>query len=177
MIQSIRERDSKGESMIELVREIESKLIQRLVQLEKEAFGEGGMNAWHLVPLIRHGRVYVLKKEFEIVGLIQYMLDWDSPQKAYMVGVSISKDFQGLGLGTELLKKSLKALYRENIEKVELTVDRNNVAAVKIYESKLGFKVMGCRKDEYGEGEDRLVMILSLADFKNNDECRVDQKR
>ncbi|GMA98734.1 hypothetical protein PIPA1_15340 [Pelosinus sp. IPA-1] len=94
-----------------------------------------------------------------------------------MVGVSISKDFQGLGLGTELLKKSLKALYRENIEKVELTVGRNNVAAVKIYESKLGFKVTDCRKDEYGEGEDRLVMVLSLADFANNDECRVDQKR
>ncbi|GMA98733.1 hypothetical protein [Pelosinus sp. IPA-1] len=75
MIQSMWESDLEGEPMIELVREIEPKLIQRLVQLEKEAFGEGGMNAWHLVPLIRHGRVYILEKELEVIGLIQYMLD------------------------------------------------------------------------------------------------------
>jgi len=153
--------------MIELVRKIEPELIQRLVSLDKEAFGEGGMNAWHLVPLIRHGRVYVLKKDLEIIGSIQYLLDWDSPQKAYMVGVSISKEFQGLGLGTELLQGTLQTLFKENIKEVELTVDPDNGGAVKIYERKLGFKVTDSRKNEYGEGEDRLVMILSLADFAN----------
>ncbi|HEY3424214.1 MAG TPA: GNAT family N-acetyltransferase [Negativicutes bacterium] len=155
--------------MIELVRKIEPELIQRLVQLEKEAFGEGGMNAWHLVPLIRHGRVYVLKKDLEFIGLLQYMLDWDSPPKAYLIGVSISQKFRGQGLGTELLKNSLEILFRENIEEVELTVDPNNVGAVKIYESKLGFKITDSRKNEYGKSEDRLVMKLSSADFANQD--------
>ena len=151
--------------MIELVRTLEPELIKRLVQLDKEAFGEGGMNAWHLVPLIRHGRVYILKKDKEITGSIQYMLDWDSPRKAYMVGVSIAKELRGLGLGTKLLTKSLTALSNEKIEEVELTVDPNNAGAVKVYESKLGFKVTHLRKNEYGEGEDRLVMLLSLANF------------
>lgn len=151
--------------MIELVRKLEPKLIQRLVQIEKEAFGEGGLNVWNLVPLIRHGRVYVYKKDLEVIGVIQYMLDWDSPRKAYIMGVSISKEFRGLGLGTELLKNSLKTLSKENIEEVELTVDPNNVVAVEIYKKKLGFKVTDSRRNEYGEGEDRLVMILSLADF------------
>lgn len=157
--------------MIELVRKIEPQFIQRLAQIEKEAFGEGGLNVWHLVPLIRHGRVYVYKKDLEIIGAVQYMLDWDSPHKAYMVGVSISKEFRGLSLGTELLKKSLKTLSRENIEEVELTVDPNNVGAVKMYKEKIGFKVMDSRENEYGEGEDRLVMTLSLADFENNGGC------
>lgn len=148
--------------MIELVQQIKPDLIRRLVQLEQEAFGEGGMNEWHIVPLIRHGRVYILKKDIEIIGLIQYMLDWDNPRKVYMVGVSISKESRGLGLGTELLKKSLKELLRENIEEVELTVDPNNARAVNLYESKLGFKVTNSRKNEYGEGEDRLVMTLVL---------------
>jgi len=151
--------------MIERVEKIEPKLIQRLVQLDKEAFGEGGMNAWHLVPLIRHGRVYVLKEDRAIVGSIQYMLDWASPRKTYMVGVSIAKEFRGLGLGTQLLTKSLQILFSENMEEVELTVDPTNVGAVKIYESKLGFKVTGSRKNEYGDGEDRLVMALSLVDL------------
>lgn len=155
--------------MIEQIKRIEPNIIQRLVQLDKEAFAEGGMNAWHLVPIIRHGRVYVLKKDKEIIGSIQYLLDWDCPKKAYMVGVSISKEFQGQGLGTGFIKESLRALSRGNIEEVELTVDANNTPAVKVYEGKLGFKVTESRKNEYGDGEDRLVMILSLADFISKD--------
>ena len=155
--------------MIELVRKIEPEIVQRLVQLDKEAFGEGGMNAWHYVPVLRHGHVYVTKKDKEIIGSIQYLLDWDNPKKAYMFGVSISKEFRGLGIGTELLEESLKAISKENIEEIELTVDPNNARAVKIYESKLGFKVTDSRQNEYGEGEHRLVMVLSLADFANKD--------
>lgn len=153
--------------MIQRVEKIESEMIQRLVQLDKEAFGEGGMNVWHFVPLIRHGRVYVYKQSTQILGSIQYMLDWESPCKAYMIGVSISQGSRGLGLGTQLLMESLHALARENITEVELTVDPKNTRAVKIYEKKLGFKVTDSRRDEYGPGEDRLVMVLTLADFVN----------
>ncbi|SHI23881.1 Acetyltransferase (GNAT) family protein [Desulfosporosinus lacus DSM 15449] len=46
-----------------------------------------------------------------------------------MIGVSISKEMRGQGLGTELIEKSLQALANENIEEVELTVDATNVAA------------------------------------------------
>lgn len=153
--------------MIELIRKIEPGLIERLVQLETEAFGEGGMNAWHLVPLIRHGRVYIIRKDNQIIGSVQYMLDWDSRKKAYMVGVSISKEFRGGGVGTELLKESFKSLISEKIEEVELTVDPDNIGAVKVYKTKLGFMVTDFRTSEYGKGEDRLVMTLSLADFEN----------
>ncbi|HEY3424885.1 MAG TPA: GNAT family N-acetyltransferase [Negativicutes bacterium] len=148
--------------MVELVQKIEPELIERLVQLEAEAFGQGGMNAWQLVPLIRHGRVYVVRKNQEIIGAVQYMLDWDSPQKAYMVGISIAKESRGQGAGTKLLQASFAALVKDNIKEVELTVDPNNVVAVKVYECKLGFVAGNFRHNEYGAGEDRLVMKLSL---------------
>jgi len=155
--------------MIELVKKLEPGLVERLVQLDKEAFGEGGMNEWHLVPMIRHGRVYVFKKGKEIIGSIQYLMDWENPHRAYMYGVSIAKEFRGAGIGSELLIETLKIVFKENITEVELTVDPNNVRAVSIYESKLGFKVTDSRQNEYGEGEHRLVMILSSADFVNKD--------
>lgn len=113
-------------------------------------------------PLIRHGRVYVFRLDNDIVGLVQYMLDWDHPKKAYMVGVSISKELRGQGIGVELLEESFEALSKEDIEEVELTVDPDNLAAVKLYESKLGFLVTDYKQDEYGEGERRLVMKLKL---------------
>ncbi|HEY8910995.1 MAG TPA: GNAT family N-acetyltransferase [Desulfosporosinus sp.] len=151
--------------MIELVQTMEPKIIARLVQIESEAFGPGGLNVWTLEPLIRHGRVYVYKLDNEIVGLVHYMLDWDHPQKVYMVGVSISKASRGLGIGAKLLTESFEALSKEKIEEVELTVDPNNVAAVHLYQNKLGFAVTDFKDDEYGEGEGRLVMKLTLANF------------
>lgn len=148
--------------MIELVQTVEPELVKRLVELEIDAFGPGGMNEWHLVPLIRHGRVYISRQNQEIVGLIQYMLDWNSPQKAYMVGVSVDKEWRSHGIGTKLLKESFSRLSQENIQEVELTVDPKNVAAVTVYEKKLGFIIEELRENEYGEGENRLVMKLSL---------------
>ena len=148
--------------MIELVQKTELELVKRLVVLEADVFGHAGMNEWHLVPLIRHGRVYIVRKNQEIVGSVQYMLDWECPQKAYMVGVSIDKEWRSRGVGTELLKESFNKLYQDNIKEIELTVDPQNIPAVTIYEKKLGFEVMELRDNEYGEGENRLVMKLIL---------------
>ena len=53
-------------------------------------------------------------------------------------------------------------LSQENIQEIELTVDPKNVAAVTVYEKKLGFITQELREDEYSEGENRLVMKLSL---------------
>jgi len=152
----------KEEPMIELVRTMEPELITRLVEIETEAFGSGGLTVWNLEPLIRHGRVYIYRVDNEIVGLVHYMLDWDCPQKAYMVGVSISKASRGQGIGAKLLIESFEALSKDTIKEVELTVDPANVAAVKLYEGKLGFLITDFKHDEYGEGEGRLVMKLQL---------------
>ena len=151
---------------VELLENVDLKLLQRLVQLEKEAFDVGGLNEWNIVPFIRHGRVYVAKQQQEVVGLIEYMRDWDNPRKSYLVGVSISKELRGQGLGTILLHTSLQFLKDANIEEVELTVDPENLAAIKVYEEKLGFVKKDFRLDEYGAGENRLVMILSLNNLK-----------
>ncbi|SFL66070.1 GNAT family N-acetyltransferase [Pelosinus propionicus] len=151
--------------MIELVKNVEPDLVKRLVELEISAFDDGGLNKWHLVPLIRHGRVFIIRKDQEVVGLIQYMLDWDCPQRAYMVGVSTDKNFRGKGLGTRLIEESFKSLYREDITEIELTVDPKNAAAVAIYEKKLGFQIIELRENEYGPGENRLIMKLQLDNF------------
>ena len=151
---------------VELLKDVDLTLLQQLVQFEKEAFGDGGLNEWNLVPLIRHGRVYVAKQQQEVVGLIEYIRDWDNPRKAYLIGVSIAKEMRGQGLGTILLHTTLQLLKKKNIEEVELTVDPENLGAIKIYEEKLGFAKESFRLDEYGIGENRLVMILLLNDFK-----------
>lgn len=136
--------------------------MKRLVALEREAFGTGGMNEWHLVPLIRHGRVFVLRRNGDIIGAIQYMADWENRNKAYAVGISIASGWRGRSLGTELFAASLKELAKEDIREVELTVSPQNTAAIRVYRGKLGFRDAGLLPDEFGEGEDRLLMTKIL---------------
>lgn len=147
--------------MIEQLKKPDAVVVRRLAALEEEAFGCGGLNEWHLVPLIRHGRVFIIRSdENEIIGAAQYMLDWDVPGKAYLVGISIAKERRGQGIGTVLLTESLAVLQSESIKLVELTVEPSNTAAVRLYEQKLGFVRNEYRENEYGAGEHRLAMTL-----------------
>lgn len=147
---------------VELLENFTLRQLENLVQIETGAFGTGGLNEWHLVPFIRHGRVYIARECDKMVGLIQYMRDWENPDKAYLMGVSIAQAMRGQGIGTFLIRASLHALKKEDIQEVELTVDPGNLVAINIYEGKLGFVENGIRRDEYGAGENRVVMILQL---------------
>lgn len=151
--------------MVELITTVELEIVARLAELEQEAFGYGGMNEWHLVPVIRHGRVFIIKDEGLVAGSVQYMLDWNTPFLAYMIGVSVASQTRGKGIGTKLLRKSIEMLFADRITEIELTVDSGNTAAITVYKEKLGFEVTEFRQNEYGEGQDRLVMVLSKDKF------------
>lgn len=146
--------------MIEILRENQPELIKKIVQLENESFGTDGLTEWTLVPLVRHGRVFCLTIDGVLVGVAQYMRDWDNRQLAYLVGIAVSSSYRGQGWGTELMKESMLSLIRDGIHELELTVDLANHSAVEVYKRKLGFKEVGYRKNEYGEGIDRLVMVF-----------------
>lgn len=150
--------------LVELMKTAELPMVTQLVQLEQEAFGVGGMNEWHLVPLIRYGRVFVAKENGAVIGSIQYMREWDRPTRAYLVGVSIAEKFRGKGFGTKLIGVTLQELRKENITEIELTVDPENRAAINIYSDKFGFVEVSTNLNEYGEGENRLVMVLTLGE-------------
>ncbi|AGB41793.1 acetyltransferase [Halobacteroides halobius DSM 5150] len=134
-------------------------VIKEIVQIEVEAFGEGGLNQWGLTPLLHHGAVYVLYIADKPVGVIEYLRDMEEVNQAYLYGLAVNSDYQGQGLGEQLLDYSLQQLQKLGIVTVELTVAPNNQAALKLYQ-KFGFKKKEFRKQEYGPNEDRLIMQL-----------------
>ena len=128
------------------IEENEPRTIARLVEIERQAFGDGGLDAWTLVPLLRHGLVLSLHDGNELVGGAQFIRDWTDPARAYLVGIAVDKAHRGKGLGTAFLAACLKVLEKEGIRVVELTVDPANAPARKVYQDKLGFSVTGERK-------------------------------
>lgn len=144
-------------------------LLQILVDIEREAFGQGGMNEWFLPPFVRHGKVYAVWVEGfpEPVGVAECMADWRRPQRAYLFGISIRRNWRGKGIGTRFLQEICRHLQKEGFEALELTVDPRNAAAVRMYEEKLGFRLTDFYPAEYGPGEDRLLLELELKGDRN----------
>lgn len=148
--------------MIIIVSPDQKNIIDQIVKLETEAFGDGGLNEWNLVPLIRHGRVFCLVENDLVLGCVQYLMDWNDHTKVYAIGISIARSQRGSGYGTVLFGDSMDILASEGIETVELTVDPQNTAAVAVYGRKLGFDIIEQRSDEYGKGIDRIAMEKNL---------------
>ena len=150
--------------MIEQLHHVDPGIIERLTALDKAAFGPGGLNYWHFVPLIRHGRVFIFRQGELVVGSVQYMRKWDQPDTAYMIGVTVDKEWRGQGIACRLLATSFQVLRRQSLCSIELTVAPDNVAALTLYEGKLGFSRTEYRENEYGPGEHRLVLTLALVE-------------
>ncbi|NMB11626.1 MAG: GNAT family N-acetyltransferase [Firmicutes bacterium] len=149
---------------IEEVDKVEPDLLQALIEIDQEAFGKGGMNEWFLPPFIRRGRVYVLWVEGkkQPVGVAECMITWGQPQCAYLFGIAIREGWRGQGLGTRFLREICRRLQGMGFLILDLTVSPDNVPALRVYRDKLGFKTIAFHREEYGQGEDRLLMRLDL---------------
>ncbi|MBY8866415.1 MULTISPECIES: GNAT family N-acetyltransferase [Streptomyces] len=88
-------------------------------------------------------------------------LDRDS----WILGLCVTHDRRRNGFGRELMVEVLARLRRGGIERVRLTVEPANRAAILLYRS-LGFRPEepdgGLRRDYFGPGMDRQVLRLEL---------------
>lgn len=97
-----------------------------------------------------------------MIGGAQFLRDWKNASHAYLFGIAVDPSYRGKGFGTRFLSDCCIKLKEESFKSVELTVDAANSPAVKVYNDKLGFETVETRIAEYGEGEDRLVMVKML---------------
>jgi ribosomal protein S18 acetylase RimI-like enzyme len=57
------------------------------------------------------------------------------------LGVAVSEKYIGLGLGVMMMNQLISFAKHERLREIKLSVDNDNVAAIKMYE-KLGFKLL-----------------------------------
>lgn len=142
---------------------LDSAITAQILNIEQEAFGDGALNEYVVVPMIRYGKVYAAVDEEGVpIACAYFMRDMGDIGTAYLMSVAVLPAFRGQDVGTELLSFGLSHLKRFGITKVMLTVDPANFTALSVYREKLGFSVVDNSKDEYGEGEDRLIMSKAL---------------
>ncbi len=131
--------------------------------IEQKTFKAGALNEYMVVPLLRYGKVYVAADENEkTIACAYFLRSMNDTDTAYLFSVTVLPDFRGLNVGTTLIEYALSHIKQYGILRVSLSVDPANTNALSIYREQLGFSVVNSVKDEYGEGEDRLIMSKQL---------------
>lgn len=80
-----------------------------------------------------------------------------------VLNLGVGFSHRGLGWGTVLMRKVVSDSVRENKKRVVLDVRKTNEAAIQLYQ-KLRFDTVRIKRAFYTDGEDAMVMELSLDD-------------
>jgi len=133
-----------------------------LLASEQQAFGDKSFTIWAVEPLCRHGAAYLFEFDGNVVGHALLMKEWTNPASVYLASFAIDSHYRGRGLGRRSLRLLLDELRGQDIALATLTVDPVNQSACGLYRSE-GFYVNKTVSDQYGPGEDRYVMAVSLS--------------
>ncbi|MCL4385323.1 MAG: GNAT family N-acetyltransferase [Actinobacteria bacterium] len=157
--------------IVKEVKDFNLDFVLKIKKLEIENLGEvSGINEWVIPVIIKYGKLIIAIKKAKqqinngedlIIGVNELIRDWDNFNCAFIHSFYIKKGFRNKGIGSILLKKSIEILKKDNIKKLELTVDPKNQTAIRLYE-KFGFKNYEFIEDLYGKGVNRNLMICEI---------------
>lgn len=94
--------------------------------------------------------------------VIAYIIFWQIRDDVQVNNVAVHPDCRGLGIGEAMMRFAIAKVRGEGASFMTLEVRSSNTAAVTLYK-KLGFEVLGTRKNYYTKpDEDAFVMGLVL---------------
>jgi ribosomal-protein-alanine N-acetyltransferase len=94
--------------------------------------------------------------------VVAYIIYWQIRGDVQVNNVAVRPDCRGLGLGDALMRFAIAKVRAAGAEFMTLEVRQSNTAALTLYK-KLGFEVLGTRKNYYTKpDEDACVMGLVL---------------
>ncbi len=130
-------------------------------ELEKRLFLSPWTKKMFLMELQQPGlRLSVVVKDKNVIAgyiFIHYIID-----EIHIVNIAVAPEYQRCGIAQMILQNIIQAAAKAGYVRAHLEVRKSNLAAIALYQ-KLGFKIVGVRKNYYqAEKEDALLMSLEL---------------
>ena len=115
--------------------------LKRVLGLERATFAEGPYTKEMFRELFRDcgGLFFVAVRLRRIVG---YMVTCVVKAEAEIVSIGVDPKCQKMGIGTRLMKRTLAALEKRGIQRIELMVRTTNKGGVRFYRG-FGFRSAG----------------------------------
>lgn len=138
------------------IREMTWDDLDQVVAIENENFSAPWTETGFFTYLMREDALFLVAEEDEeILGYCGVIMAVDEGD---ITNVSVKKEMQGQGIGTELLKKLIVQTGEKGVHTLFLEVRESNQPALALYE-KQGFVRMGIRKNYYTDPvEDGITM-------------------
>ena len=145
-----------------LIRSMQTNDVQAVTQIEQQV----QTHPWTAQQFLESVESYqstVIEQQNQILGfcILQPVLD-----EANLLLMAIHPEFQGKGLGYQLLEKSIELLKNHPVQ-IFLEVRESNLGAIKLYE-KSGFHQIDLRRNYYpkpdGTREHAIIMVKSCSD-------------
>lgn len=86
--------------------------------------------------------------------------------KTTLEDIAVAREYQGKGVGQELLKTELTALKKRGVKMVFAEVHYKNAGAIPFY-YKNRFRISGFLQDYFGEGDDAIILKLVLQEHSD----------
>ncbi|MFJ3304059.1 GNAT family N-acetyltransferase [Streptomyces sp. NPDC086549] len=133
--------------------------LPRLARLDEQIFTEFAYPFFALRQLmdVCGDDLLVLDDGADLLG---YVLAGTRPdrKRSWILGLGVDARMRGLGLGRKLMEAALDLMRTEGVVEAALTVDPENATALALYSS-FGFVQVEDRKDYFGPGQHRLIMV------------------
>ena len=146
--------------------------IDQIIRINRLSLPENYPYYFFVEHLREYGAAfYVADINGEVVGYIMPRIEWGFSnikqlpilvKKGHVVSIAVLEPYRNRGIGTALLKASLKAMKEVyGAEEAYLEVRVSNYPAIHLYK-KLGFKEIKILKHYYADGEDAYLMACPL---------------
>ena len=137
-----------------------------MVDTDSDGFNCITQTVFSMEEFAKFGKIFLLYEYNKLIGVSEFLKDWNDNNKVYLYGMSIRKNKQNKGLGTKFLEEMIYKLRQYNIKKIVLYVDPNNKIALHLYKDKFGFKEIEYSRCVYNRDKDRLLLELNIAQNK-----------
>ena len=141
-----------------MIRLISEEDLDQVELLEKELFGDDSWDKETFVEQINnnpYASIYIFEDNHKIVGYVDL---WIAYENADLANIGVSKQYQGKGIGSQLMEFCERIVNQNKCENYSLEVRVSNLKAIHLYE-KFGFQKVGVRKNYYANGENAYLMI------------------
>lgn len=129
-----------------------------VIDIENEQFSEHDPYMYMTLYELNEDTFFVADHHGVVVGFVVGIVSVDE-QGMYgrVFSIAVREAYQGLGIGTQLMKSVIDVFHRKKIKNIVLEVRRHNIRAIRFYQ-RLGFVVTGIEIGYYSDYEDAIIM-------------------
>jgi ribosomal protein S18 acetylase RimI-like enzyme len=156
--------DSEGYSLeVHEIEQHDPRQIALLTELDLLTYSEPTFSRYTLGAFLRFGRVFSITADGLVIGACHCMRSFEDPDEVVIFNMALRPGWRGHGLGSRFLRQILEKLRARGTRSVALVVAAANSRAIAVYRQKFGFQHEATLPNEFGNGQEYLLMRLPLA--------------